>query len=172
MRRLARHAYAVSARYRRIDREPVDGRALLPRLIDHVAVNGERQRHLARYHHVGENRVAAAHRQAVARRHLGSSRSAQRFGRSCFLTARVLYACTKTLMNCGAQPRWAGRVPSAISLCQAELISCRRFSRTSASSSGEETLTASKSQRFALFSAAARCNTLAEDARHASTRTP
>src|SRR5206468_6755441 len=139
--------------------------------------------------HVGEDGIAAAHRQAVARRdlpeelrafllaqiheqgaipfaglrftpslplHLGSSRSAQRFGRSCFPTARVLYACTKTLMNCGAQPRWAGRVPSSISLCQPELISCRRFSRTRASSSGEETLTASKSQRFALFSATAR----------------
>ena len=51
-------------------------------------------------------------------------------------------------------------------------ISCRRFSRYSASSSGEAMLTASKSRRFALFSATMRCNTLAEDARHTLTRTP
>src|SRR5882672_6692666 len=104
--------------------------------------------------------------------HLGSSRSAQRLGRSSFFTARVLYPCTKTLMNCGAQPRCEGRVPSSISLCQPELTSCRSFSRYSASSSGEETLTASKSQRFAVFSATVRCSTLTEDARHALTRTP
>src|SRR6266849_658343 len=54
--------------------------------------------------------------------HLGSSRSAQRFGRSSLLTAWVLYACTKTLMNCGAQPRCAGRVPSSISLCHLEML--------------------------------------------------
>ena len=70
MRGLARYAYAVRARDHRIDRKPVDGRTLLPGLVDHVAVNGEGERHLARYDHVGEDGIAAAHRQAVARRDL------------------------------------------------------------------------------------------------------
>src|SRR6266852_4457344 len=65
-----RYAYSVRTRYHRIDREPVDGRALLLGLLDHVAVDSERERHLARYDHVGQNRIAAAHGQAVARRDL------------------------------------------------------------------------------------------------------
>src|SRR6185503_11020243 len=104
--------------------------------------------------------------------HLASSRSAHCLGSSCFFTALVLYACTNTLMNCGAQPRCAGTVPSSISLCRLEATSCSTFSRYSASSSGEDTPTASNSQRLALFSAVRRCSTLAEDARQASTRTP
>src|SRR5258708_27329744 len=57
-------------------------------------------------------------------RHLGSRRPAQRLGRACFLSALVLHACTKTFMNCGAQPPWARTGPSSVSLCPAALIPC------------------------------------------------
>src|SRR6266508_2375844 len=83
MRRFARHAYAVRAGYHRIDRKPVDRRALLPGLVDHVAVDGQREWHLARYDHVGQDGVAAAHRQAVARRDLPEELRA-------FLLAQIL----------------------------------------------------------------------------------
>ena len=61
----------------------------------------------------------------------------------------------------------AAAAPFASAQSFAELAS-----NDSASSSGEETLTASKSQRFAVFSATMRCSTLTEDARHTLTRTP
>src|SRR6266513_5649091 len=68
MRRPARHACAVRASYHRLEREPGYRGALLLGLIDHVAVNGQRQGHFARYDHVGQDRIAAAYRKAVARR--------------------------------------------------------------------------------------------------------
>src|SRR6267378_537217 len=67
MRRLARDADAVDARDERLERKPVDRRALSLGVLDHVAVERERQRHLAGYHHVGEHRVAVAHREPARR---------------------------------------------------------------------------------------------------------
>src|SRR5437660_1949209 len=70
MRRLARDADAVDARDERLECKPVDRRALPFCLLDHVAIHRERERYLARYHHVGEHRVAMANGEAVTRRHL------------------------------------------------------------------------------------------------------
>src|SRR5207248_3611944 len=64
MRRAARDADTVRARDRRREREPVDRRAALARGVDQVAVDGERERHLARYHEVGEDRISLTHREA------------------------------------------------------------------------------------------------------------
>ena len=60
MRRAARDADRVGAGHCGLEREPVDRRALFLRLLGHVVVYGERERHFAGDHHVVEQRVPGA----------------------------------------------------------------------------------------------------------------
>ncbi len=65
MRRAARHRRAVAERDHRLEIERLDRRAVALLLLGLVAVDRERERHFARLHQIGKQRVAAAHRHAV-----------------------------------------------------------------------------------------------------------
>jgi len=62
---VARDAGSAHAADRRLEHDPVDWRAFALRALDDVLVHGERKRHVPRDHEVVEQRMAAAHRDAV-----------------------------------------------------------------------------------------------------------
>ena len=70
MWRAPRDADAAHAADHGLEREPVDRRAFALRTLGDVLVHGERERHVACDHQVVEQRVAAAHRNAVLRHQL------------------------------------------------------------------------------------------------------
>jgi hypothetical protein len=66
MRRIGNHRNGVRMRHNRIKREPIDRPAFALELLGRVVEHGQRQRHLAHRHQIGEQRVPLAHREAVA----------------------------------------------------------------------------------------------------------
>src|SRR5215471_6752783 len=65
MRGAARDAGALEARNGRWNRDPVERRTALLELLGAERIGGEREWHLAGDDQIGEQRVAAAHRDAV-----------------------------------------------------------------------------------------------------------
>src|SRR6266545_2717127 len=76
MRGALDHGEPVAMRDRGRKHEPVERRPLLLELLGGEIVDGERERHFARGHHLREKAVPSAHRQAVLRHQLAEQAQA------------------------------------------------------------------------------------------------